>query len=232
MGLAELYEKEYLELSRTDGSSEAKDKLNAKHEDISKMVAKLFHKLDALSNFHFTPKHPRSAVEVQANHAPAISMEEIIPMGASKEQLVAPQDLYKKDKQQGLPTARTELTQQERRGKRLAKKRRRRVRDKAKAQEEHDQKKAKERELGIKAVDDSGRKKKSMSKKDKRKIVETIDTRNITFGTESTGQGFGTSSKAFGHLSESQVALGPARMEGGRKKKKKRKSSATHALKL
>ena len=56
-GLGELYEEEYL---RQTATAEKSDKTNPKHEEVSALFKKLCYKLDALSNFHYTPKPVRS----------------------------------------------------------------------------------------------------------------------------------------------------------------------------
>ncbi len=64
VGLGEVYEQEFLkqqnELVNEETSADAaakRDELkNPKHEEIRKQMQSLFIKLDALSNFHFTPK--------------------------------------------------------------------------------------------------------------------------------------------------------------------------------
>ena len=52
MSLAEVYEQEYLK--QVEG--EKKDKDDPRHEELRKMMTKLFTELDALANFHFTPQ--------------------------------------------------------------------------------------------------------------------------------------------------------------------------------
>ena len=64
------------------------------HKEIAVLVAGLCHQLDSLSNFHFTPKPPREEIRVHTR-APAISMEEIIPMGVSDAAATAPQEVFK-----------------------------------------------------------------------------------------------------------------------------------------
>lgn len=58
MGLAELYEKEYVAKATGQGGSdqEIQEELNKEHQEIASLFAVLNYKLDALSNFHFTPK--------------------------------------------------------------------------------------------------------------------------------------------------------------------------------
>lgn len=98
-------------------------------------MGKLFHKLDALVNYHYTPK----LIQVSAEHGEkddtvhkdisVIQMEEVIPMGIATTKSTAPQDTFK-SKDMGLPVSQTELSHEEkqrkhRRKKRLFKKRQR-----------------------------------------------------------------------------------------------------------
>lgn len=58
--LSQIYEQEYLNKKEQElnGSSinESKEKSNPKHDEIKSLLQSLFIKLDALSNFHYTPK--------------------------------------------------------------------------------------------------------------------------------------------------------------------------------
>lgn len=57
MSLSQIYEKEYLDkAAEAQNGEKADDKPNPKHDEIKSMLQSLFIKLDALSNFHYTPK--------------------------------------------------------------------------------------------------------------------------------------------------------------------------------
>ncbi|GAB1610766.1 U3 small nucleolar ribonucleoprotein protein MPP10-like [Argonauta hians] len=89
--LGDIYEKQFLQQQQPD--TDEKEKVNDPlHEEIDKKMNELFVKLDALSNFHFTPKMPISEVKIVSN-LPSISMEEVAPVAVSDLQLVAPKEL-------------------------------------------------------------------------------------------------------------------------------------------
>jgi len=144
-GLAEIYEKEYM-AALTGQDSAAEEKLRKEHEEITQMFSQLCLKLDSLSNFHFTPRPPRIEMSVSSN-APALALEEKVPMAVSDQQLQAPQEVEggsfaKKKAAAGNPIARSEMSQAERKAAFKAKKR---ARKKA-AQKRAEEKKAQERE--------------------------------------------------------------------------------------
>ncbi|KNE54782.1 hypothetical protein AMAG_00735 [Allomyces macrogynus ATCC 38327] len=107
--LAELYENEYMQQVTQSKSSKVVEALNEQHAEIDKMEKDLFYKLDALSNFYFTPK-PVAAAAVVSSDVPAIAVEEVIPVHVSDAAMRAPEEVY--DKQKNLK-AKTEMSAQE-----------------------------------------------------------------------------------------------------------------------
>ncbi|XP_007907069.2 U3 small nucleolar ribonucleoprotein protein MPP10 [Callorhinchus milii] len=93
LSLAEVYEKEYLK--QTQQQTEAEE--NPQHVEVQKRMDSLFLKLDALSNFHFTPKPPVPEISVVSN-LPSIQIEEVAPVGTSDANLLAPEEIKEKNK--------------------------------------------------------------------------------------------------------------------------------------
>ncbi|RIB28043.1 U3 small nucleolar ribonucleo protein complex, subunit Mpp10, partial [Gigaspora rosea] len=96
--LAEIYEESYVKQT-SDIPDEKDEALKKEHQEIENMFKELCHKLDALSNFHYTPKPPRPEISVIAD-VPAIAMEEVIPVHVSDGTLLAPEEVYDKKKQE------------------------------------------------------------------------------------------------------------------------------------
>ncbi|XP_017259376.1 U3 small nucleolar ribonucleoprotein protein MPP10 [Kryptolebias marmoratus] len=91
--LAEIYEQEYIKQTQQNTEEEE----NPAHVEIQKLMDQLFLKLDALSNFHFTPKPPVPEVKVVSN-LPSITMEEVAPVSTSDATLLAPEEIKEKNK--------------------------------------------------------------------------------------------------------------------------------------
>ena len=96
LGLGELYEREYLKKA-TGYDVEAVEKLTAEDKakaEMKALFAKLCGKLDALSNYHFTPRPEQEEGEITSVNVPAITMEEKIPLSVSSASCLAPEDVY------------------------------------------------------------------------------------------------------------------------------------------
>ncbi|KAF8934015.1 U3 snoRNP protein [Haplosporangium gracile] len=155
--LAELYEDDYVRQTSTSGPvmSEREAALEKKHEEITGLWQDLCQKLDSLSNWHYTPKPVKAELTVVTN-APAISMEEAIPVGVADAAMLAPEEIYSAGK--APVKGDTELEQAERKRKRSAAKRAKKAENKERAQKEAEraaEREAKDRRLG-RQVGDKG----------------------------------------------------------------------------
>jgi len=91
LGLAEIYEKEYVE--KASGVTQAETQLTAEHKEISNLFAQLMYQLDSLSNFNFAARPFIPEVEIRSNVS-AIQMEEALPVAVSTSQVLAPEEVY------------------------------------------------------------------------------------------------------------------------------------------
>ncbi|CAK5214813.1 unnamed protein product [Aphanomyces euteiches] len=204
-GLGEIYEKEYM---KTAMGFEDNSEMKKEQEEIDAMFQKLCWKLDALTNFHFTPKPVVREMQVQSA-APAISMEEAVPIGVSDANLQAPEEVYdKKHKRDGVVRSREEMSQDERKAARNAKKHARR---KARKQKEADEK------LVAKVNPGMG------NKYEKKKLLESLQAKNVTKGTEIEGsmRQFSNSSEFFSRLQDEQAGGGKSRPNPAKESKQK-----------
>ncbi|KAJ3261116.1 U3 snoRNP protein [Boothiomyces macroporosus] len=94
--LAEIYEEEYQrQTSKTEIKSARDLEVEKHHQEINELFNNLSQQLDALSNWHYTPKAAELELVVVPNASvPAISMEEIIPASVSTAKLAVPQEVY------------------------------------------------------------------------------------------------------------------------------------------
>jgi U3 small nucleolar RNA-associated protein MPP10 len=96
LGLGELYEREYLLKSvgyDKDKATQQTQEEKAK-EEMKSLFANLCSKLDGLSNYHFAPRPLAPEAEVQPITAPAIAMEETLPLHFSDGRGAAPQEVF------------------------------------------------------------------------------------------------------------------------------------------
>lgn len=135
--LADMYEDDFVHKQAGSEKVDARDEaLEKDHAEISDLFNTLCHKLDALSNFHYTPKAPKPEMTIVSNSA-AISMEEVTPVNVSDATLLAPEEVY--EKKRGEVKTAAEMEQDERKRLRAQKKKLKRK-----------EREMKERELKIK----------------------------------------------------------------------------------
>uniref|UniRef100_A0A8R1U0W0 Uncharacterized protein n=1 Tax=Onchocerca volvulus TaxID=6282 RepID=A0A8R1U0W0_ONCVO len=89
--LAEVYEEQYQKTQYETGNEE---KINAKHEEIKKLLSSLFQKLNALSHYRYIPSEVHSEVRI-LNNMPSLQKEEVGPLASTDAVLLAPEEIHK-----------------------------------------------------------------------------------------------------------------------------------------
>ncbi|XP_044139250.1 U3 small nucleolar ribonucleoprotein protein MPP10 [Bufo gargarizans] len=212
--LAEIYEQEYLKLNQKKTEEEE----NPKHVEIQKLMDNLFLKLDALSNFHFTPKPVVAEIKVVSN-LPAISVEEVAPVGASEAALLAPEEIKEKNKAGDIKTNAEKTAtdkKRERRKKKVIK--RMKIKEREKRQKLSEKRNEEKGKKQIKREAEASLKK--LTKEGKATLLKD----------EGKGKALKSSQAFFSQLQD-QVKLQMKGVKAAQKKPKKNELSA-HKLKL
>ncbi|KAK9694333.1 Mpp10 protein [Popillia japonica] len=190
--LAQIYEKEYLQQVETaTGNIEDKDEEPELHKEIKKMMQALFRQLDALSNYHFTPKPAAPELRI-VNNLPAINMEEVAPVAATDATLLAPEEV--KGRIKGDLIGKSERSDADKNRERRKKKRKQKI---------HASEKAK-RENTINKLN-PGLANKYSKEKAKKQLEKVVKDKNVDKMDESTGSKHIKSSSAFFKQLEEEV---------------------------
>ena len=118
LGLAEVYEQEYLKSD--PGSAVQRSEEQAIEEEVKKMMKDLFAKLDALSNFRYTPK-PFKYEPIVITNVPAVRVEEVLPSATSASDRLAPEEVAAPSRH--APVSEIERSREDRKRSRRQKKR-------------------------------------------------------------------------------------------------------------
>ncbi|KFQ01672.1 U3 small nucleolar ribonucleoprotein MPP10, partial [Leptosomus discolor] len=215
LSLAEIYEQEYVKLHQQKTEEEE----NPEHKEIQEMMDSLFLKLDALCNFHFTPKPPVPEVKIVSN-LPAISMEEVAPVAVSDAALLAPEEIKEKNKAGDVKTD-AEKTPTDKKRERRKKKLRKRMKQREKE---------KRQKLLEKMKPEQGTK---LSKKAAAAKLERLTKQGKASLLKDEGKDkVLKSSQAFFSQLQDQVKMQIKDTSKLKKKQRKQKTLSVHKLKL
>ncbi|XP_063699171.1 U3 small nucleolar ribonucleoprotein protein MPP10 [Culicoides brevitarsis] len=201
--LAQIYEKEFLkQQEKLDPDADDKpDDEPKEHQEIRKSLKSLFAKLDALSNYHITPRAAAPEVKIITN-TPAISMEEVAPVTMSTAALLAPEEVKQKTKGETI-LAKEEMSKTD--------KNRMRREKKAKAKLKRKMQEEKQAEL-----EKAGKTNKKLEQK--KAMKEVMKNRNVEKMKETKGVNITSSSTFFSKLQEENTALGNKKKNQKKKK--------------
>ncbi|XP_046609774.1 U3 small nucleolar ribonucleoprotein protein MPP10 [Neodiprion virginianus] len=219
LSLAQIYENEYLKQKEAlnPDNEERETEEPKEHIEIRNMMHSLFSKLDALSNFHYTPKLARPDVKIVSN-LPAVTMEEVAPIATSDATLLAPEEI--KAKSRGDLIGRAERTETDMKRERRQKKLNQRDREKAKEKRE---------KIVGKLKPGLGNK---YSKEKAAKMIDSLSKeRNISKIDETSGKTAKSSTAFFDQLQD-QVNFHIKSKDGNVRNKKDKKALSAVKLKL
>ncbi|NXH19174.1 MPP10 protein, partial [Bucco capensis] len=215
LSLAEIYEQEYMKLHQQKTEEEE----NPEHKEIQEMMDSLFLKLDALCNFHFTPKPPVPEVKIVSN-LPAISMEEVAPVAVSDAALLAPEEIKEKNKAGDVKTDAEKTPTDKKRERRKKKLRKRmKLREKEKRQKLLEKMKPEQGRLLSKKA--AVAKVKRLAKEGKASLLKDEGKDKVL-----------KSSQAFFSQLQDQVKMQIKDANKSKKKQKQQKTLSVHKLKL
>lgn len=213
LSLAEIYEKEYVKqkqaLDPEQNTEEAEPK---EHIEIKEMMHSVMKKLDALSNYHYTPIPAKPELKIVSN-VPAVSMEEVAPVSTSDATLLAPEEVHAKKRGDYLG-----------KGERTKTDKKREVRKRKKKQREIQE--AKEAKEKLKAVSEVRKKRNKQSAKAVEKLTKS---RNVIKMDEKDHKTTKSSTAFFNQLQDEVQSL--IKIKSSKKPEKKDKSRIS-AIKL
>ncbi|KAK8819940.1 hypothetical protein WA538_002041 [Blastocystis sp. DL] len=210
-GLGEIYEDEYM--LQVHNYDKKKEELDGKKKELQLLFTKLCVALDRLSNAHFTPAAAVKTLAVVST-APALAMEEALPISVSKETQQTPEETYASETK--VLKGDSEKTQEERQRERRAKKERKHAK---KVQEEND--------LRERAAYDEG----ARRILENRKVKESLEAKNVVKGKESSKSDDFKSTAFFKKLQEETTAA-VDEIKGKVIEKKKKVGGASASYKL
>ncbi|XP_014485500.1 PREDICTED: U3 small nucleolar ribonucleoprotein protein MPP10 [Dinoponera quadriceps] len=210
--LSQIYENEYLKQKQALNPDEEKEEVVPQlHHEIQREMRKLMLNLDALSNYHYTPRQIKPEIKIISN-LPAVNMEEVAPVATSDAAMLAPEEI--KAKLRGDPVGKSERTKTDKKRER----RRKKLRQRAKQRAMEEKEKLRALKPGIA---------KKYKKENAALLKQLTKDRNITKSDE-TNQTVAKSSTAFFTQLQNQVKtkIGPT------PKKKDKKTLSAVKLKL
>lgn len=211
--LAQIYEKDYLKQLKdvNPDAQETEEEEPKEHKEIRNIMKTLLAQLDALSNFHYTPRPAVPDLKIITN-TPAINMEEVAPVATSDATLLAPEEVHNRPK--GDVMAKGERTKTDKNRERRLKKRFQREKFQRQAEKEQ-----KQLEKGYKP------KGKDLQEKLLKKVSQA---KNVSAMAETKGVAK-SSTAFFSQLQDEVSSQIKSKTDPGRKKNKKNAGvQATH----